>query len=218
MAITGDVDLAIDDSCGVCEAAPDVLLAAAVVSVLARAAPALNAWSAMSRHRFLVAASACLAASSTLALVAAPSAQAGIYCEPMTAYAVHSNGANDMAVFDRYAAVNGTGSTITAAFRADSGGTVAATAGIALSAEAKLAVFAKVSATVNASVTKTMTASTGITVTSPVKPYSTLKGDYGIYRERVTMKRYQIYSNCQQSTPTYFGYYAPYRKAWKLYY
>ncbi|MCW2804022.1 MAG: hypothetical protein JWN06_2239 [Propionibacteriaceae bacterium] len=172
----------------------------------------------MFRVRLHSTALASLAAFSMFAVVPAPAAQAGPACDQGWAYAVHRNEPNRMKVFDRYAVVNGTGRTIHGSFRADSGGSVAATAGISLTAEASAAVFAKVSGTVNASITKTMTAATGVTATSSVKPHSTLKGDYGIYRERVTMKRYYMYSNCQTSAPTYFSYSAPYRKAWKLYY
>ena len=155
---------------------------------------------------------ACLAAS------VAPVAQAAVYCDPRWVYSVYSNTANDMRVFDRHAVVNGTGSTITGSFTAESSGTVSTSASISLTAEANLAVLAKVSATVNASVTTSMTATIGVTATSSVNPYSTLNGDYGIYRENVTMKRYYLYSNCNAGTASYFSYSAPYRKAWKLYY
>ena len=153
-----------------------------------------------------------------LALVAVPSAQAASICTPETVYSVYSNTPNDMVVYDRAGVWNGTAAYTTGTFTADTGGTVSATAGISLSAEASAAVFAKVSATVNASVTRTMTASIGFSAASPVKPYSTLKGDYGIQRENVTMKRYYIQSNCATTTPTYFSYYAPYRRLWHLYY
>jgi hypothetical protein len=167
------------------------------------------------RRTSSLAAAALLA--TVLPAVSATSASAAPYCDPYTAYVVTSNTTNDMVVYDRYSVVNGTGSTITGEFRADNGGTVTASASISLSAEASAAVFAKVSATVNSEISKSMTASTGVTATSPVKPHSTLKGDYGIMRERVAMKRVITYTNCSQST-TSFSYLAPYRKFWKLYY
>jgi hypothetical protein len=164
------------------------------------------------RTLVVTALAACLATS------VAPAAQAAVYCDPTWVYSVSSNTPNDMRVFDRHAVVNGTGSTITGSFTAESSGTVSATASVSLTAEASAAVFAKVSATVNASVTKSMTATIGVTATSSVNPYSTLNGDYGIYRENVTMKRYYLYSNCSAGAASYFSYSAPYRKAWKLYY
>lgn len=170
----------------------------------------------MKPRRTSALAAAALAAT-ILPAVSATSASAAPYCDPYTSYAVTSNTANDMAVYDRYSVINSTGSTINGSFRADNGGTVTAKASISLSAEASAAVFAKVSATVNTEISKSMTASTGVTASSPVKPHSTLKGDYGILQERVNMKRVVTYSNCGQST-TYFSYLAPYRKFWKLYY
>lgn len=170
----------------------------------------------MNLRRTSALAAAALAAT-ILPAVSATSASAAPYCDPYTAYVVTSNTTNTMKVYDRYSVINGTGSTITGEFRADQGGTLTASASISLSAEASAAVFAKVSATVNAGISKSMTASTGVTATSPVKPHSTLKGDYGIMKENVNMKRVVTYSNCGQST-TYFSYVAPYRKFWKLYY
>lgn len=139
-------------------------------------------------------------------------------CDSGYAYGVYSNLSNDMRIFDRWFVTNSTGSTISATFRADTGGIVTATAGITLTAEASALVFAKVSASVNASISRSMTASTGVSAASSVRPYSTLKGDYGIWRERVTMKRYYMYSNCRAGTTQYFSYYAPYRKGWRVYY
>jgi hypothetical protein len=124
-----------------------------------------------------------------------------------------------MYVIDRTSVTNGTGSTkVGARFSADHAGTFSATASISLTAEASAAVFAKVSATVNGSITHSMTTTIGTSTTADVKPYSTLKADYGIIRENVNMKKYYIYSNCGTSSPTYFSYAAPYRKNWKLYY
>ncbi|MGA8994720.1 MAG: hypothetical protein WB441_10495 [Nocardioidaceae bacterium] len=149
----------------------------------------------------------------------APAAQAGIYCDPGWTYAVTSNTTNTMHVVDRTSVTNSTGSTkVNATFKADQAGTFSATASISLTAEASAAVSAKVSATVNSAITHSMTTTIGTSTTADVKPYSTLKADYGIVRENVSMKKYYMYSNCQTSSPTYFTYAAPYRKNWKLYY
>jgi hypothetical protein len=139
------------------------------------------------------------------------------YCPPGYVYGVYRNTANDMRVFDRWFVANSTGSTISATFRADTGGSFTHTTSIGLEGEIS-SVFAKVKASVNASVAKTMTASTGVSVTSSVKPHSTLKGDYGIWRENVKMKRNYMYSNCHYGATQYFSYSAPYRKGWRLYY
>jgi hypothetical protein len=141
----------------------------------------------------------------------------GQYCDPHNIYGIYSNTANDMKVFDRLGATNSTGSTISATFRADTGGTTTQSASITLEAEVG-AVFSKVKASVNGSIATTMTASTGVSVTSSVKPHSTLKGDYGIWRENVKMKRNYMYSNCQYGPTQYFSYSAPYRKGWRVYY
>lgn len=138
-------------------------------------------------------------------------------CTPSTRYSLYSNIANDMKVFDRWAVGNGTSRTISATFRADTGGSVAVSASISLSASVSAGLFAKVEGTVNAGVDKTMTASTGVSTTSSVKPHSTLKGDYGIWREAVKGKRVYKNGNCQNST-SYFNFYAPYRKGWRVFY
>jgi hypothetical protein len=139
-------------------------------------------------------------------------------CDPGYSYRVWSNPSNDMRVFDRLGVTNNTNATISATFRADTGGTVSHSASISLTAEAKAAIFAKVGVTVNAGIERSMTASTGVSTTSSVKPHSTLKGDYGVWREKVLMRRVYVYRNCTTGSPTYFYYYAPYRKGWRLYY
>ena len=123
-----------------------------------------------------------------------------------------------MKVHDRAFVTNGTSRTINGTFRSDSSGTVTYAASISVTAEAKAAIFAKVSGTVNAGISKSMTSSIGVTASSSVKPYSTLKGDYGVYKENVEMRRYYVYSNCNTGSSTYFNFYAPYRKGWRLYY
>ncbi|MFU8852154.1 hypothetical protein ACNAW0_14400, partial [Micromonospora sp. SL1-18] len=140
------------------------------------------------------------------------------YCDPHWIYGVYSNKPNDIKIFDRWQVRNSTGKTISATFKADTGGTVTHHASITLSAEASAAVFGKVSASVNAGVQTSMTASTGVSATSNVNPYSTLYGDYGVWREQVRMKKYYMYSNCNTSAIEYFDYYAPYRKGWNIHY
>ncbi|MDT9691139.1 hypothetical protein Q5762_22870 [Streptomyces sp. P9(2023)] len=140
------------------------------------------------------------------------------YCQPGNRVAIPTNTANTLDVKYRTSVTNGTSSTQNFKFTSKKGGTTTFGVSITVSAELKAGIFSKIGAEVNGSVEKSMTAEIGEEVSGTVKPHSTLKGDFGNWRENVSGWTAYQYSNCSYGTKTYFNAWAPYRTNWKVYY
>jgi hypothetical protein len=139
------------------------------------------------------------------------------YCSPGNRVSL-SNTKNTLDVKYRTSVTNGTGSTQRFKFTSKKSGTTTYGLSITLSAELKAGIFAKIGAEINPSVEKSMTAETGEEVAGTVKPHSTLKGDFGNWRENVSGWSAYMYSNCTYGTKKYFKAWAPYRTNWRVYY
>lgn len=140
------------------------------------------------------------------------------YCSPGTRAVISSNTANTLDVKYRTSVTNGTGSTQNFKFTSKSGGATTYGLSITVSTELKAGIFGKISAEVNPSVEKSMTAEIGEEVSGTVNAYSTLKGDFGNWKENVSGWTAYQYSNCSYGTKTYYNAWAPYRTNWKVYY
>ncbi|MFD9032592.1 hypothetical protein ACFVZW_15785 [Streptomyces sp. NPDC059567] len=140
------------------------------------------------------------------------------YCQPGKRAAIPTNTANTLDVKYRTSVTNGTGSTQNFKFTSKKSGTTTYGLSITVSAEMKAWIFAKIAAEVNGSVEKSKTAEIGEEVSGTVKPHSTLKGDFGNWRENVSGWTAHQYSNCSYGTKTYFNAWAPYRTNWRVYY
>ncbi|MEU8619770.1 hypothetical protein [Streptomyces sp. NPDC048623] len=164
-----------------------------------------------------------LTALSTVTAVAAPvdpvnpQPQAE-YCDPGMRAVISSNTPNTHDVKYRTSVTNGTGSTQNYKFSSKKSGTTTYGLSLSVSASLKAGIFASIEATINGSVEKSMTAEIGEEVSGTVKPHSTLKGDFGNWRENVSGWTAQQYSNCKYGTKTYFNAWAPYRTNWRVYY
>jgi len=181
----------------------------------------------MPKRRFALLSTVVLAAGALFAPLASAFAAGGggvitpdaPVCDAGWVYHVTSNTANNMVVYQRYAVINQTGATATGSFTSATSGTLTVGASISLSAEMKAAIFGGIKTQVSTAISTTTTAETGVTATAPVKPYSTLHGDWGIWKENTTGDIYYMYSNCAiVNRSNGITGYAPKYAAWRLYY
>ncbi|WP_435599988.1 hypothetical protein [Streptomyces sp. C10-9-1] len=141
-----------------------------------------------------------------------------LYCTPGNRVVISKNTANTIDVKYRTSVTNSTGSKQNYKFTSKKGGTTTFGLSITVSAELKAGIFAKIGAEVNGSVSRSLTAEIGEEVSGTVKPRSTLKGDFGNWRENVSGWTAYMYSNCSYGTKKYFNAWAPYRTNWRVYY
>ncbi|MFI8422277.1 hypothetical protein [Streptomyces sp. NPDC085479] len=140
------------------------------------------------------------------------------HCQPGTRAVISSNTANTLDVKYRTSVTNDNDVTQNFKFISKKSGTTTYGLSITVSTELKAGIFGKIAAEINGTVEKSKTAETGEEVWGTVKPHSTIKGDYGNWKENVSGWTAYQYSNCSYGSKTYFNAWAPYRTNWRIYY
>ncbi len=123
---------------------------------------------------------------------------------------------NTMSVKYSTYATNDTGRSMDYKFTSKRSGTTTLGASLTLSSELKVLWLGKVKADVQTSATKSWTSELGVEIGGKVKPHSTVRGEYGIKKEKVYGYSGTRYTNCSVGHKQYVTFWAPYREGWTV--
>ncbi|MFP3991413.1 hypothetical protein U9R90_28890 [Streptomyces sp. E11-3] len=140
----------------------------------------------------------------------------GLQCRPGWEFTITKNKKNTMSVKYHTAVKNTKSYPINFKFTSKKSGTTQIGASLTVSGELKAGIFAAIKTEINASVSKSWTSELGIEASGKVKARSTVKGDYGIFKENVYGYKYYRGSACQKSSKKYMKAWAPYREGWVI--
>ncbi|MEV6756780.1 hypothetical protein [Streptomyces sp. NPDC051214] len=113
-------------------------------------------------------------------------------------------------------AKNNSGSSIGYKFTSKRSGTTTWGASISVTGEIKLKWLGKIETTLQGSVEKSWTSELGVETSGKVKPHKTVRGDYGIKKEKVYGYSATRYTNCSAGNKKYMEFWAPYREGWTI--
>ncbi|MFE7455851.1 hypothetical protein [Streptomyces sp. NPDC057554] len=145
-----------------------------------------------------------------------PDTPDGLECTPGWFFKITKNTKNTMSVKDRAFVENKKNYAIDYKFSSRKSGTTELGASVTISADIGVKILGSIKAEIQASAKKSWTSEIGIETGGKVKAKSTVKGDFGIYKENIEGYKYHRGSACQKSNKQNMKAWAPYRNGWVI--